>query len=713
MRSLGKSNYADLVDYLKNAQNKTERIVAVSQSNCISPSIDFSVHEVLATQNQNTRSKSDKTFHLLLSFRAGENINLDVLKSIEQQVCEGLGYADHQRISVVHNDTDNLHIHLAINKIHPTKLTLHEPFQFKRKLAKLCDQLEDKFGLEKDNHIPKRSTSEGKAFDMEHHAGIESLLSWIRRECLEEIRECNSWSDLHNTLSSYGLEAKLQGNGIIFRADDGTCLKASTVSRDISKPKLEARLGCYEPPESQNQKTHHKKEYKKEPLKLRVDTSGLYSKYKEDIKSSVSQRNKELSNLSEANSSSINSLNHSYRLRLSVIKLMKVPPLLRKLLYSQAKKALQTNIRIVKQNHRIKRKQLYHNYKRQTWADWLKTQALAGDKKALEALRARGIKTKPNSSRNTIKKDSMADPFQGSIDTITKKGTVIYKEGVRDDGENLHILRATESLYNILASEISKPSRLIINGSDGFKRDCVEIAAALGKPVLFDDPDLEKQKNELLKETINVRRKEERRSNTGRRNVSFGSKPTGLRDFRGSIFGSAVRDQRQPGFISKPNVGKIGRKPPPERQNRLRNLSFLGVVRDARRGEVLLQSDVHPKLEKHGTKRDTNLRRPEFISRLRTEQIDAANKYIAEREQKRLKGMDIQKHYLYNGAYKSFSYAGSRFLNDQLLVLLRRDDDIYVLPVDSSSHERLKRRKIGQKVLVTKSGKIQSIRKSR
>ena len=46
---------------------------------------------------------------------------------IEERFCNALGYAEHQRISVIHHDTDNVHIHVAINKIHPTTFALHNP----------------------------------------------------------------------------------------------------------------------------------------------------------------------------------------------------------------------------------------------------------------------------------------------------------------------------------------------------------------------------------------------------------------------------------------------------------------------------------------------------------------------------------------------------------------------------------------------------------
>lgn len=32
---------------------------------------------------------------------------------------KSLGLADHQYVSAVHTDTDNLHVHVAVNRVHP------------------------------------------------------------------------------------------------------------------------------------------------------------------------------------------------------------------------------------------------------------------------------------------------------------------------------------------------------------------------------------------------------------------------------------------------------------------------------------------------------------------------------------------------------------------------------------------------------------------
>ena len=66
------------------------------------------MREIAATQRLNARAISDRTYHLLVSLRAGENPDAQTLRVIEERFCKELGYAEHQRVSVVHHDTDNV-----------------------------------------------------------------------------------------------------------------------------------------------------------------------------------------------------------------------------------------------------------------------------------------------------------------------------------------------------------------------------------------------------------------------------------------------------------------------------------------------------------------------------------------------------------------------------------------------------------------------------
>jgi hypothetical protein len=136
MRSQAKSSFSGLAEYITDKQDKTQRVDQVAVTNCQALGLEASILEIEATQLQNTRATSDKTFHLLVSFRQGENPSNEALTEIEKRICAALGYADHQRVSAVHRDTDNLHIHIAINKINPTTGNYHEPYQFHRTLGK-------------------------------------------------------------------------------------------------------------------------------------------------------------------------------------------------------------------------------------------------------------------------------------------------------------------------------------------------------------------------------------------------------------------------------------------------------------------------------------------------------------------------------------------------------------------------------------------------
>lgn len=134
----------------KNA--KGEKVGGVRVSNCGTDDPAVATTLIQATQAVNTRSKKDKTYHLVFSFPPGENPSLDVLNKIEDELCASIGYADHQRVSAVHVDKDHLHVHVAINKVHPTGFQNIEPYYDKRRLMEACDRLEIEHGLQRTNH---------------------------------------------------------------------------------------------------------------------------------------------------------------------------------------------------------------------------------------------------------------------------------------------------------------------------------------------------------------------------------------------------------------------------------------------------------------------------------------------------------------------------------------------------------------------------------
>lgn len=113
----------------------------------------LAMKEVAATQALDTRTKKEKTYHLIVSFRPedADKLTPEVLKEIEARFADALGLSEHQRHCGVHINTENIHMHIAYNLIHPDRYTRTEPFNDYYKRDKLCRQLEQEYGLTVDN----------------------------------------------------------------------------------------------------------------------------------------------------------------------------------------------------------------------------------------------------------------------------------------------------------------------------------------------------------------------------------------------------------------------------------------------------------------------------------------------------------------------------------------------------------------------------------
>ncbi|MDP3229619.1 MAG: TraI/MobA(P) family conjugative relaxase [Acidovorax sp.] len=559
MRSQGKSDYDGLVRYITDPQSKEHRLGQVRVTHCASDRVDAAISEVLATQALNTRAKGDRTYHLLVSFRAGEQPSAEVLWRIEERICEALGFAEHQRISAVHHDTDNLHVHLAINKIHPTRLTLHEPFQAYRVLAQVAQELELACQLQVDNHESRRSVARGRAEDMERHSGVQSLLGWIERECLDELRQAQDWASLHQCLAHNGLQLRPRGQGLVFQSPDGTTVKASSLGREFSLARLQDRLGPFVPqpiesseerggpggaftPHSTSVETpHHKtfsqttnttfpgvssswstsptrqRAYAKQTVPLRIDTKDLHRRYVFEQSRHQSQRKDALTQWRRRRQRLVDAARRSYRVKRAAIGMMTEGRLVKRVLYTQALQTLRTELRQLQQQASQERARLVAQHRQHTWADWLKQQALAGNEASLQALRSRAAAQPLRGNllqgvHNTTEQPAASDEPSSAlrVDTVTKKGTVLHRShrsAVRDDGQRLQLASHSSTQDIELALRLAQQRFgpvLQVHGSPQFKAQVVHVAARLGAGFTLADPALEHRRQRLKAATAPV-----------------------------------------------------------------------------------------------------------------------------------------------------------------------------------------------------------------
>ena len=721
MKSVKKSDFAELVKYMTDEQEKNERVGFVSVTNCQSDRPDAAVLEIINTQGKNTRAESDKTFHLVVSFRADERPDDAVLKEIEAKICDGLGYGEHQRVSVVHHDTDNLHIHIAINKIHPTRYTILDPYYSHKVLGQLCGKLEQEYGLTQDNHKANKVGSENRAFDMEHHAGVESLLGWIKRECLDQMQAATSWAEIHRVMQENGLELKERGNGLVITDQDGLMVKASSVARELSKGKLENKFGAFA--SSFHTETEKpKRSYEARPVRSRVDTTLLFARYKTEQQGMGANRTREWKIARDHKNRLIEEAKRSAKLKRAATKLMGNSREEKKLLYSLTSTALRNKIKNINEQYRQDKETLFKKYQPQQWADWLRRKATEGDTEALAALRAReaaqGLKG------NVVGAGSgrrMTSNVKASQDSVTKKGTIIYRVGasaIRDDGDQLKVSREAtkDGLDAALRMAMERYGNLItVNGADDFKERIVRAAVSSNIPVAFADAALERRRQSLLSSNNQPENKHDSTNKRGRRTGSGISGVGSAGAATSRTADSANNGINRFGFPSKPNIGRVGKAPPPEARNGLRNLSNVPVVRFASGSEVLLPGNVPYHLEQQGTQPDNELRRNISGPGSVTAGLAAADKYIAEREKTRLKVLDIPKHTRYNYVKEdeATAFAGTRQVDGQILALLKRKEEVMVLPIDDATARRLKRIAVGESVTVTADGSIKTKGRSR
>jgi Relaxase/Mobilisation nuclease domain len=76
MKTAVKSHFAKLVTYITDDQDTSFRLGAVNITNCYGVEIEDAVFEVLNTQLKNQRAISDRTYHLIVSFPAEEDLTL-------------------------------------------------------------------------------------------------------------------------------------------------------------------------------------------------------------------------------------------------------------------------------------------------------------------------------------------------------------------------------------------------------------------------------------------------------------------------------------------------------------------------------------------------------------------------------------------------------------------------------------------------------------
>ena len=698
----GGGSFGGLVAYLTDDQGKQERVGRVRITNCASVDAPSVVLEVLNTQARNRRAR-DLNCHVILSFRAGEQPGASVLEQIEDQVCAALGFSEHQRVSIVHHDTDNLHVHVAINRVHPRRFTVECSGFSRLKLDALCVELEREFGLQRDRHhilgqesvveakraltdLAQRQCAEalkqalswadvhdvargnglrlevrgnGLVFvdaqgtsirassvarelsraalekrlgplkdvptvetaprmtgparrqpDMEALGDIEGLVGWVQRRCAPALLRASSWRELHAVARAHGLRVQLRGNGLVFCTDRTArqhAIKASSISRELSKHALERKFGPFEvrAPASQGEARPPAAAYERGPHGK--GGAEAYRRYLRERELQRVAQERAMQRLLQQRGRARARLDQDARRRWAAIRLMAKGRVAWKLWIVQARLAARRDRVRLEQGHRSAARAIARAHSSPTWVDWLRSEALRGEADALAALRCRRRGELANNDSIRVGDDA---PIFSGADGITRSGAVIYAVPggtVRDDGHRLHLfaeptLEATRALLRLACARGGVG--LVVDGSARFSEQVAGVLAEFGGAVGFANASLKARRQGVVKE-----------SNHGRRGLGAeyrGAGPPDGKAWLAERFSKHTRDERTADrrWLPKRDACIAASRAATAPSTRVRGVSEIDVARLERDPQVLLPRDARDHVDQRGAAAvDSGLRR--------------------------------------------------------------------------------------------------------
>lgn len=587
-----------------------ERVSAVRVTNCNTDDPAAATMAIVATQERNTKSKKDKTYHLIISFPPGERPPLETLHAIEDELCAAIGYADHQRVSAVHIDTKCLHLHVAINKVHPTGFQNIEPYYDKDRLMEESARLEIKYGLERTNHGehereqrrsrvrlgPEQSPDErdtkfrrylresydlpiagrpeaetlnglrhlsgcnmdgtfprasmllpgdarsglqqpgeeratgvrragdglgadggggrpigGRAADIEAVTGMESLAGYVARQVAPAMREARTWQEVHAALGEHGLEIKPRGAGLVV-GDRGLGLwaKASQCAEgnEFAFKALTGRLGPFEEA-ADGQSQRRKGGYVPRPLQNHPASAQLFAQYQRERQAATVQRRERLGRVRQEDAAYKASLKQWAATQRALLKVGRNGPA-KQIMRASLKSQIEAGRIKHRQTMAERRQAAFSETQAPTWADWLARQAESGNADALGVLRSRAEREERIAGNLLTARDAerAKDFILKSIKPAARRdGAMTYRTAdggmVIDRREHVQAARATTGAAMValaIAAEKFTGQALVVEGTDEFRREVARLAGLHRIEARFADPMMDRLREEAAAE---------------------------------------------------------------------------------------------------------------------------------------------------------------------------------------------------------------------
>ncbi|WP_259678740.1 TraI/MobA(P) family conjugative relaxase [Enterobacter hormaechei] len=394
-------------------------------------SLEGAAAEMNAVSLQNHRAK-DPVMHYVLSWPEHEKPDDNAVFDSVKFTLASMGMQDNQYVAAIHRDTDNLHVHVAVNRVHPETYKAASSSFTKDTLHQACRVLEMKHGwshtagayvvndrqqiVRNPNSHKERGNwrSKDAIHKMENKDGTETLYRFIVGDKDQEgsrqnllhissgLREAKSWQDVHDTFNQIGLrfQRATGQRGFVVTHQAGQQVSAVKASLVFNKAQytlkdIEDRLGKYVPsatapaPVALSGNSYQPGGYRRDAAKRakrraeraeeRLLLKGRYKAYRSNLPRYQVDR--------EFMAEQFRMINSHTRMVKNNIRQSIADPHMRRLAYNLAEFKKQQAIAVMRLENREKRDGFKAANPALSYREWVEQEALKGDKAALSQMR--------------------------------------------------------------------------------------------------------------------------------------------------------------------------------------------------------------------------------------------------------------------------------------------------------------------------------------
>lgn len=252
----------DLVDYIRNPQNAHEKIAHAGGINFLSGTHSGQKAEMIALAQESVHSTMPVS-HWVFSFKENEQPSRQQVDELVDIFLEHMGLTEHQVIYGLHQNTNNFHVHIAVNRMHPDTLKVVRPnngfdIEAAHRVVALVEHRQgwsseenSRYTVLENGEVTRARREQTiqprpKAQDFERATGEKSAQRIAQERGHSIIKNAASWGELHQKLAEQGLRFEKKGSGAIIFVG-AVAVKASSVDRDFGLSKLCKRLGDFVP----------------------------------------------------------------------------------------------------------------------------------------------------------------------------------------------------------------------------------------------------------------------------------------------------------------------------------------------------------------------------------------------------------------------------------------------------------------------------------